>query len=352
MSTRAFSVPDRGLYPIRQFATTAVVLIVVASVASAGVRVWQLLAGEKWPWPEAFTVYAAIGVLHIPAGIAFVCWLFRARFNSYAISPGVFHTSSTSSLILGWIPPLSLFVPKGIVDDIWATSRPGGLWPGTDLLRVRRSALIWAWWLTWLLSGFMTVVTGEFAGGRPHPLETLALVACAVSSLAAGLLAVRVIMMITGLQEAARAGNRWRPGQAGAFEGGAHGPHLGLVTLFVRDHDEAVAFYVDTLGLELLENRSMDDGGRWVTVRPRGARETALLLVRAGTPEQEARVGDQSGLVFCTDDIVRDYEWMAAAGIAFDEAPRRELHGTTVAFRDPYGNRWELLQPNVSPAYG
>ncbi|MEU4834066.1 VOC family protein [Streptosporangium sp. NPDC023615] len=122
--------------------------------------------------------------------------------------------------------------------------------------------------------------------------------------------------------------------------------------MFVRDHDEAIAFYVDTLGLDLLENRRLDDGGRWVTVRPRGARETALLLARASGPEQEARVGDQTGLVFCTDDLVRDYERMAAASIPFEEAPRHEPYGTVAVFRDPYGNRWELLQPNVSPAYG
>ncbi|WP_425582580.1 DUF4328 domain-containing protein [Streptosporangium longisporum] len=81
--------------------------------------------------------YVMGGLLYLVAGVAFLCWLFRARANAYAISPGVFHTYPTSYLILGWIPFLCLFVPKGIVDDIWATSRPGGLWPGTDLLRVR-----------------------------------------------------------------------------------------------------------------------------------------------------------------------------------------------------------------------
>ncbi|MFS1304235.1 VOC family protein [Streptosporangium longisporum] len=122
--------------------------------------------------------------------------------------------------------------------------------------------------------------------------------------------------------------------------------------MFVRDYDEAVAFYAGSLGLDLLEDRLMDDGERWVTVRPRGARETALLLARARTPEQEALVGGQTGLVFSTADLVHDHERMTAAGIVFEGTPRREPYGTVALFSDLYGNRWELLQPNVSPVHG
>ncbi|MEU1625472.1 VOC family protein [Streptomyces sp. NPDC020096] len=125
-------------------------------------------------------------------------------------------------------------------------------------------------------------------------------------------------------------------------------PHLGLVTVVVRDYDEAVAFYVNAIGFELLEDTRIDDEKRWVVVAPQGARETAVLLARAVTGEQEARVGDQTGgrvgWFLNTDAFDRDYERMRAAGVAFEEAPRREPYGRVAVFRDLYGNRWDLIQ--------
>ncbi|MGX8908471.1 VOC family protein [Streptomyces netropsis] len=125
-------------------------------------------------------------------------------------------------------------------------------------------------------------------------------------------------------------------------------PHLGLVTLVVRDYDEAIAFYVDAVGFELVEDTRIDDQKRWVVVRPPGARETGLLLARAAGPAQEARVGDQTGgrvgLFLNTDDFARDHARMRAAGVVFQEAPRREPYGTVAVFRDLYGNLWDLIE--------
>ncbi|MEV0278638.1 VOC family protein [Streptomyces sp. NPDC050610] len=126
--------------------------------------------------------------------------------------------------------------------------------------------------------------------------------------------------------------------------------HIGMVTLVVRDYDEAIAFYVDALGFELVEDTRIDDRKRWVVVAPPGARETAVLLARADGPAQEARVGDQTGgrvgLFLNTDDFARDYDRMRAAGVVFEEAPRQEPYGTVAVFQDLYGNRWDLLQPH------
>ncbi|MYW30349.1 VOC family protein, partial [Streptomyces sp. SID2119] len=43
---------------------------------------------------------------------------------------------------------------------------------------------------------------------------------------------------------------------------------IALVTLIVRDYDEALAFYRDALGFELVEDTDRGDGARWVVVRP------------------------------------------------------------------------------------
>ncbi|CAL9584268.1 hypothetical protein SUDANB120_05113 [Streptomyces sp. enrichment culture] len=124
--------------------------------------------------------------------------------------------------------------------------------------------------------------------------------------------------------------------------------HLGLLTLVVRDYDEAIAFYRDALGFELREDTRIDEDKRWVVVAPPGARETAVLLARAATAEQEARIGDQTGgrvgWFLNTDAFDRDHERMRAAGVEFEEAPRQEPYGTVAVFRDLYGNRWDLIQ--------
>lgn len=126
-------------------------------------------------------------------------------------------------------------------------------------------------------------------------------------------------------------------------------PHLGLTALVIRDYDEAIAYYTHALGFELCEDSPRGDGTRWVTVAPPGSRETGLLLARAATPEQAARVGDQTGgrvgLFLNTDDFDRDYTRMVAAGVVFEEEPRYEPYGAVVVFRDLYGNRWDLIQP-------
>jgi catechol 2,3-dioxygenase-like lactoylglutathione lyase family enzyme len=126
---------------------------------------------------------------------------------------------------------------------------------------------------------------------------------------------------------------------------------LQVLTLVVRDYDEAIAFFVETLGFDLVEDTLLTPTKRWVRVRPNraGPTGTSLLLARAVTPDQMARVGDQAGgrvfLFLETDDCRRDYERLAARGLRFLEAPREEPYGTVVVFQDLYGNRWDLIQP-------
>jgi lactoylglutathione lyase len=124
---------------------------------------------------------------------------------------------------------------------------------------------------------------------------------------------------------------------------------LAHVALLVRDYDEALAFFTQALGFDLIEDTDLGGGKRWVLVRPPGAAETALLLARAATPEQEAAVGNQAGgrvfLFLHTDDFARDHARMRAHGVRFVEEPRDEAYGTVAVFLDLYGNRWDLLQP-------
>jgi lactoylglutathione lyase len=127
---------------------------------------------------------------------------------------------------------------------------------------------------------------------------------------------------------------------------------LGYVSLLVREYDEAIAFFTQTLGFTLLEDSVAIDrlgsSKRWILVRPPGSRGTSLLLARASTPEEASRIGNQTGgrvfLFLHTDDFWRDYGEMTSRGVQFTRDPREEPYGTVAVFKDLYGNQWDLLQ--------
>jgi catechol 2,3-dioxygenase-like lactoylglutathione lyase family enzyme len=125
---------------------------------------------------------------------------------------------------------------------------------------------------------------------------------------------------------------------------------IGLVSLVVRDYDEAISFFVGTLGFVLVEDSVVtEQAKRWVVVAPPGASESRLLLARASTPEQQSRIGAQTGgrvfLFLRTDNFWRDYDSYRAKGVVFVREPKDEPYGTVAVFKDLYGNLWDLVQP-------
>ena len=123
---------------------------------------------------------------------------------------------------------------------------------------------------------------------------------------------------------------------------------IDLVSLLVREYDEAIEFFVGKLGFVIIEDTPVTTGKRWVVVAPANGTGCRLLLARAATEEQKERIGDQTGgrvfLFLSTDNFWRDYEKFRAEGIAFVDEPRQESYGTVAVFKDIYGNRWDLLQ--------
>src|SRR5258708_38889910 len=125
---------------------------------------------------------------------------------------------------------------------------------------------------------------------------------------------------------------------------------IGLVSLVVREYDEALAFYVGVLGFELIEDSFVPaQNKRWVVVAPPGsATESRLLLARAANEEQAARIGNQTGgrvfLFLYTDDCDRDYQNYRAKGVTFVREPKQEPYGTVAVFQDLYGNLWDLVE--------
>ena len=130
--------------------------------------------------------------------------------------------------------------------------------------------------------------------------------------------------------------------------------YLEHVAVIVEDYDDAIRFFVDGLGFELVEDSpalTTADGRpkRWVVVRPPGA-TTAILVARADGERQVRAVGDQFagrvGLFLRVEDFQTSYDRMRAAGVEFVGDPREEPYGTVAVFLDLAGNRWDLLGPH------
>jgi catechol 2,3-dioxygenase-like lactoylglutathione lyase family enzyme len=125
------------------------------------------------------------------------------------------------------------------------------------------------------------------------------------------------------------------------------GVRVAMVTVVVDDYARGIGFFRDALGLGLIADTDMGEGKRWVVVgTPGGAR---LLLAKAADAQQAAAIGKQAGgrvgFFLETDDFARDHAAFGAAGVRFLESPRHEEYGTVAVFEDPFGNRWDLIEP-------
>ena len=115
--------------------------------------------------------------------------------------------------------------------------------------------------------------------------------------------------------------------------------HLAHIAVVVRDYDEAIQYYTNTLGFKLIEDTVLSETKRWVMVQPTGANNGCmLLLAKAATPEQEKSIGYQTGgrvfLFLYTDDFYRDFENYTAKGVEFTIPPHVEAYGTVSVFKD------------------
>ena len=130
---------------------------------------------------------------------------------------------------------------------------------------------------------------------------------------------------------------------------------LGLISLLVREYEEALSFYVGILGFRLIEDSEVkEQSKRWVVIAPPGSSGTHILLARASNNEQAQFVGNQTGgrvfLFLYTDNFERDYLAYKAKGVIFVRERKLESYGTVAVFKDIYGNLWDLLQPKSARA--
>ncbi|MDF5690656.1 VOC family protein [Aquirufa aurantiipilula] len=123
---------------------------------------------------------------------------------------------------------------------------------------------------------------------------------------------------------------------------------IAQISLVVDDYDEAIAFYTQKLGFELLEDTVMSPTKRWVVVTPVGEGSCQLLLAKAANEEQKSRVGNQTGgrvfLFLHTEDFDRDYQNLVQKGVQIIREASVEEYGKVAVFADLYGNLWDLVE--------
>ena len=130
--------------------------------------------------------------------------------------------------------------------------------------------------------------------------------------------------------------------------------HIGV---WVRDQDEAKAFYTEKVGLEVRQDLTLEQMGgyRWLTVGPPDQPEVQLILSEPGPPPIDpesakqvlelAAKGAMGGGIFRVDDCRATCKELESRGVELSEQPEERFYGIDAAFRDPSGNQWRVVEP-------
>jgi catechol 2,3-dioxygenase-like lactoylglutathione lyase family enzyme len=112
-----------------------------------------------------------------------------------------------------------------------------------------------------------------------------------------------------------------------------------FVSIPVRDQDRALTFWTEKMGLQVVTDQPLGLGQRWIELKVPGA-QTGLALF---TPDgHQSRIGSFSGLSFESDDVEKEHRELAARGVEFSQAPKKESWGTSAVFKDVDGNSFVL----------
>ena len=127
---------------------------------------------------------------------------------------------------------------------------------------------------------------------------------------------------------------------------------LAAIAFLAPDYDSAIAWFRDALGFILLADTPMEPGKRWIVVAPPGEAGARIVIAEARGERQRAAIGEAAGgrvgYFLETDDFARDHAAMQARGVQFLEAPRHEPYAIVAVLADPWGGKWDLLQPTLA----
>lgn len=126
---------------------------------------------------------------------------------------------------------------------------------------------------------------------------------------------------------------------------------LHIVTLFVKQYDEAIAYFTKTLGFTLIEDILITTSRRWVKVAPDIQSPVHVLLHEPLIKEERSLIGKQAGsrplIALSTQDLHTVVKTLMNRGVNFTKPITKEIYGERAQFKDLYGNLWELVQYSV-----
>jgi len=121
------------------------------------------------------------------------------------------------------------------------------------------------------------------------------------------------------------------------------------VTIFVRDYDEALQWYVERLGFIKIEDQQFGPQQRWVTVAPSRNADTHIVLAVPGETLRGS-IGHQHNWVFRTGDCRAAHLSLSARGVRFVAEPQNLPWGCQAIIEDLYGNRIVVRGPLLEAA--
>ncbi len=134
---------------------------------------------------------------------------------------------------------------------------------------------------------------------------------------------------------------------------------VGVVGIYVRDQDEALAFYVEKLGFRV---HTDVQGGplRWLTVQLPDQPSFQLGLFAPGPPLHDAATeqtlrevvakGAMPALILHVDDCEAVYRELVAKGVEGTQEPTARFGSVDAGFRDPSGNGWKIIELRPEPS--
>ena len=130
---------------------------------------------------------------------------------------------------------------------------------------------------------------------------------------------------------------------------------LSHTTIYVLDQDEALKFYRDKLGFEVRNDKTMDNGFRWITVGPKTQPDLEIILMAITEspmfPADKVELlrklvesGSMGAGVLEVDDCRKTYEELKAKGVQFLAPPAERFYGIEALFKDNSGNWFSMCQ--------
>lgn len=125
---------------------------------------------------------------------------------------------------------------------------------------------------------------------------------------------------------------------------------LAVVTILVRDQDEALRFYTEKLGLEKMDDVKFGEDNRWLTVTGPKQKDVQIFLAQADGFGMNLmhQVGQSPMWAFNTDNCRETYETLKARGVKFVSEPKEQAWGIEAIFEDLYGNKFSVVEEQAA----